>query len=221
MDILRYKWSAVVAASLHGALFLGSPHPRVIPDSKVIADPLPPLPKEILQFEEPMTREDSGDKPVASSRAMPDIPETPTPPIMDRPTLIIPVEENTTVRPVDTNLIFRPESIDGPSQVGEKTPGSFSLPKDLDRVPRATAQMPPDYPSTMRQSGETGSVMVEFEVDTLGRVIRAVAVRYTHREFVDPAVRAVLRWHFEPGKRHGKTVPFRMAVPIEFGLSAN
>jgi TonB family protein len=73
----------------------------------------------------------------------------------------------------------------------------------------------------MRQSGETGSVMVEFEVDTLGRVIRAVAVRYTHREFVDPAVRAVLRWHFEPGKRHGKTVPFRMAVPIEFGLSAN
>jgi len=64
-------------------------------------------------------------------------------------------------------------------------------------------------------------VTVEFAVDTEGRVVRAEAVRYTHREFAEPAVRAVLKWRFEPGRRHGRVVPFRMAVPMEFGLAAD
>ena len=221
MNILRYKWSAVVAAGLHGALFLGSPHARMIPDPKVIAEPLPPLPTEILQVEDPATREDSDNTPAASSPVMPEIPETPPPPVADRTIFTMPVQENAPSIRVDTKLIFHHEGTDGPVQTGRINSDPFSLPKDLDRIPRATAQMAPDYPSAMRQSGEAGSVTVEFDVDTTGRVVRAEAVRYTHREFVDPAVRAVLRWHFEPGKRHGRVVPFRMAIPIEFGLSGN
>jgi protein TonB len=92
---------------------------------------------------------------------------------------------------------------------------------DLDRIPRATVQPSPQYPEKMRKDGIVGSVTVEFDVDSSGRVYRAEATRYTNMSFVEPAVRAVLRWHFEPGRRHGRAVPFRMAVPVEFGTGAD
>ncbi len=69
--------------------------------------------------------------------------------------------------------------------------------------------------------GIGGSVTVEFDVNTEGRVVRAEAVSFTHREFVEPAVRAVRRWRFEPGRRNNRVVPFRLVVPIEFGLDRN
>ena len=53
-------------------------------------------------------------------------------------------------------------------------------------------------------------------MDTSGRVVSAEAVRWTHRNFVDSAVRAVLLWRFEPGTIDGRKVSFRMAIPIEF-----
>jgi protein TonB len=70
----------------------------------------------------------------------------------------------------------------------------------------------------MRHKGIGGSVMVEFDVDKEGRVIRAEAISYSDREFAEPAVRAVRKWRFEPGRRDNKAVPFRMAIPIEFGI---
>jgi protein TonB len=103
---------------------------------------------------------------------------------------------------------------------GSRVPSGPFTAIQLDRIPRATVQQPPDYPATMHQNGITGSVTVEFEVDTEGRVIRAEAIHYTHREFAGPAVREVLQWRFEPGKRNGRPVPFRMAIPIEFSLPA-
>jgi len=52
-------------------------------------------------------------------------------------------------------------------------------------------------------------------------VYRAEARKFTHVGFVEPAVRAVLQWRFEPGRRNDRPVPFKMAVPVEFGLGAN
>lgn len=86
----------------------------------------------------------------------------------------------------------------------------------LDRVPRAIVLPSPVYPDALRNNGTNGSVTVEFVVDTTGRVVRAEAVRWSHREFADPAVRAVLRWRFEPGTLNGRKANFRVAVPIEF-----
>jgi TonB family protein len=59
-------------------------------------------------------------------------------------------------------------------------------------------------------------VTVEFVVDTAGRVVSAEALRWTHRDFVDPTVQAVLRWRFEPGTIKGRKVNFRMTIPVEF-----
>jgi TonB family protein len=107
----------------------------------------------------------------------------------------------------------------GPDTGAVPTAGiSFIDFRKLDRQPRATAQISPEYQPTTRQQRIAGSVNVEFDVNTEGKVVRAEAVRYTRREFAEPALRAVRNWHFEPGKRGGYPVPFRMAVPIEFGL---
>ncbi len=109
---------------------------------------------------------------------------------------------------------------------GTGTPGEIDTrrrplfsPDQLDAHPRAKGQIPPEYPFAMRSAGVEGSVTVEFDVDASGRVTSARAVKSSAREFEEPAVRAVLKWRFESGKRHGKPVPFRMVVPIGFTMT--
>ena len=59
---------------------------------------------------------------------------------------------------------------------------------------------PPSYPPLARRSGQAGTVMVEFTVDTVGRVIAAHAKSSSGWELLDSeAVRTVLRWSFPPG----------------------
>jgi len=220
MNIPRYKWPVIVAAGLHGALFIGFPQARIVKELKALPAPLLDFPPEVIQVQDPEMVANTETNPTTSSPALPALVEPP-PLLTDKPVVTVPLRENAALRPIDPGLKIRPESNGGPFGPGEITLGTIARPTDLDRVPRATAQMPPDYPSDLRRTSVTGSVTVEFDVDPSGRVIRASAVRFTHREFVDPAVRAVLRWHFEPGKRNGRAVPFRMMIPIEFGLAEN
>ncbi len=91
-------------------------------------------------------------------------------------------------------------------------------PVDLDRVPRARAQPAPVYPSSLRNAGVAGEVVVEFLVDESGNAYDPVIVTATRREFEEPALRAVGRWKFEPGLKDGRRVRFRMSVPLVFRL---
>ena len=112
---------------------------------------------------------------------------------------------------------------DGSSGLPVAGPGGvpvFSL-GQLDRTPRARLQTSPEYPLSLRQAGIEGQVLVEFSVDTTGRVVTARVVRATHRGFEAAALRAVLKWRFEPGRREGRPVSFRMMVPIGFSLAAD
>jgi protein TonB len=222
MNIQRYTLPVVIAAGFHGALFLGlsdSTHGNI-----KMVEPRPTIlkafpPDDPVQL--PADNE-SGPSDTSPSRspAVPDLPEVIAPsnksdfvtPVVDHPRADKPVS-------ILSNVIGEAE---GPS-TGPWT-GLRGGPIDfnkLDRAPRATAQMSPDFPSTMRQQGIAGSVTVAFEVDKEGRVVRAEALNYTRREFVEPALRAVRNWHFEPGKQNGRPVSFRMAVPIEFLLDSN
>jgi len=60
----------------------------------------------------------------------------------------------------------------------------------LDKIPRATVRMPPNYPSSLRTDLIEGVVMMEFVVDVKGRVVSAMMRESTHREFAD--------WHCAP-----------------------
>jgi protein TonB len=91
----------------------------------------------------------------------------------------------------------------------------FSL-SDLDQAPRVVFQPAPEYPAALRKQKLDGTVHVLFLVDKAGRVEGPVAQKTTHPAFEQPALQAVKRWRFEPGKRNGESVPFRMRVPITF-----
>ena len=91
----------------------------------------------------------------------------------------------------------------------------------LDQIPVAKYQAFPQYPFEMRRAGVTGEVVVDFIVTSDGDVRNAYAARSTQREFEAPAVAAVSKWKFRPGKRGGRAVNTHMQVPVAFTLTEN
>ncbi len=81
--------------------------------------------------------------------------------------------------------------------------------------------MPPEYPTSMKNDGRDGTVLVEFDVDVKGRVVSARVRESTDRAFEEPTIRAVLKWRFEPGQSKGHAVPFRMVIPVNFKFGAD
>ncbi len=223
MNIERYKWPVIVAAGLHGALFLSTPdssweHTRN-------TEPGPPV-LRAMPIDEPfqIPRDDqpsSDDSPASGSVPVPTLPED-IAPLTNKADFITTVIDHPHIEHPIGTLKDYPGGPEGPP-LGtlSSTAGSPIDFYKLDKYPRATAQIPPDYPASMRQDGIAGSVTVSFEVNREGRVIRAEAVSYTRREFVESALRAVRNWQFEPGRQNGRAVPFRMTIPIEFSLDQN
>lgn len=90
---------------------------------------------------------------------------------------------------------------------------------NLDQQPIARFQAKPVYPFEMRRAGITGEVLVAFIVDSNGNVREAYSVRATQREFEQPAIQAVSKWKFRPGRKGGRAVNTRMQVPIVFSIT--
>ena len=223
MTIQNHILPASIAAVIHAALLWAWIETPYHPGPKFIEIPLPPLPKPDDPVVLPPADKNETPQPVQPLAGGPSRPEIEdqilTPKPADFPIPVVDRRANFT-----KDLPIVPPDLGsgetGITGTGVNQPQIFS-PTQLDRIPRAKVQPPPAYPAAMHQAGITGSVTVEFDVDTTGRVVRAVVIRSSHREFAEPAVRAVLQWHFEPGRRNGRPVPFRMAVPIEFNLAAD
>jgi protein TonB len=215
MNTPRYIMPVIIAAGLHGTLlyFFSDRYPPPSRPGKEPVVVLPDFPPLQMTPEEPAGAEPS----TGGADPLLQLPEMPRE--ASQKDFLLPVALDTVapLKPL-TELPRIPKGFgvpgDGPELQGG--PPSITNSINLDRPPRIMAQPSPDYPHALRQEGITGSVTVEFVVDTTGRVLSAEAVRSTHRGFVEPAVRAVLRWKFEPGKLNGRPVRFRMAVPIEF-----
>lgn len=90
----------------------------------------------------------------------------------------------------------------------------FSL-SDLDQKPRAVYQPSPVMNSRVR-SKAPGTVYIIFVVDESGRVQEPQIQKASDPVFERPALAAVKQWKFEPGRRNGEAVRFRMRVPITF-----
>jgi protein TonB len=90
----------------------------------------------------------------------------------------------------------------------------FSL-NDLDQRPRVIHQPSPNLTAQIRRKAP-GTVYVIFIVDENGRVVQPSVQRSSDRIFESAALAAVKQWRFEPGKRNGQPVRFRMRVPITF-----
>ncbi len=90
----------------------------------------------------------------------------------------------------------------------------FSL-ADLDQAPRAIYQPSPVLDAKVRKKAP-GTVYILFIVDERGRVQDPIVQSSPDPVFERPALNAIKKWRFEPGKRKGEAVRFRMRVPITF-----
>lgn len=90
----------------------------------------------------------------------------------------------------------------------------FSM-ADLDQKPRVVYQPGPQLSKQTRRKAP-GTVYIIFVVNQQGRVENPKVQKSTDPVFNKPALAAVKQWKFEPGKRKGKAVRFRMRVPITF-----
>lgn len=97
---------------------------------------------------------------------------------------------------------------------GDGVDSLFSL-ADLDQKPRVVHQPGPVLDAAARRKAP-GTVHILFVVDEQGRVENPVVQKSTDPVFERPALSAVRQWRFEPGKRNGKPVRFRMRVPVTF-----
>lgn len=85
--------------------------------------------------------------------------------------------------------------------------------------PRPIKIVNPIYPAAMKLTKTDGKVVVEFIVDTTGRVRDARVVSSTHQAFADLAVASVAAWRFLPGNKNGKPVNTRMQLPVIFQMT--
>ena len=97
---------------------------------------------------------------------------------------------------------------------GDDLDSVFSM-ADLDQKPRVVYQPGPTLTAQTRRKAP-GTVYIIFVVDQNGRVVNPAVQKSTDPVFTKPALAAVKQWKFEPGKRNGKAVRFRMRVPITF-----
>ena len=111
---------------------------------------------------------------------------------------------------MDVNLF---DSVGGKSD--EESDAIFSM-ADLDQPPRVVYQPAPEYPPELHSKNLQGTVYIIFVIDKTGRVRNPIVQKSDHPAFERPALKAIKRWRFEPGKRKGKPVQFKMCVPITF-----
>lgn len=87
--------------------------------------------------------------------------------------------------------------------------------------PEVISQVRPEYPWSLRLQGKRGEVLLDFVVDTQGNVSRVAVLKSSHPDFEAPAVEALLKSKFKPGRRDGRPVYTHMQVPIVFQLEGS
>jgi protein TonB len=157
----------------------------------------------------------------------------PAPPVHRNLTLPIPIEVPRFIPPPSPDTPFDPADFRG---LGDPAPvvGRDSVPPvrrvrewyALDVVEERPEVVPgtclaPRYPELLRQAGLTGSVVLEFVLDTLGRAERGSlrVVRSAHPLFEAAAREAVVTCRFRPGRIRGGAVRVRVQQPVDFRIA--
>jgi protein TonB len=217
----QYILPICFAAAAHGALLFGftkGPAPvkqlkektREVPFVLAKPDPEPPVIVE-------------SDSASALPKPAPDAPQ----PIRSEEPLAIETQSDFTITPppippLGTEDMRRiVEFKDGiPGGIGEAI-GKDGIVSSglLDNAPRTRFQAAPMFPFQAKREGISGEVYVDFTVDEQGKVIEPRVVKSSNPMFDEPTLKAVSKWQFEPGKRNGRIVKFRMTVPVLFSLN--
>ena len=215
----RFLIPTAVAAVLHAVLFFGF-NPGRIPMLPKDPTARPTTPPDTVKVEWTPVSEDPEASPEPGSASSAPLPVLPEPPVTTTDTFTqIPITRETPqVTSLPTSTI--PTNL-GPSDTGRiGVPGPRLVSSaGLDNPPRTRAQLSPVYPAEARRNGRAGEVTVEFVVDEAGHVLDPHVLRSNDPIFDEPTLRAVAKWRFEPGRKNGRVVRFRMAVPVAYAVN--
>ena len=179
-------------------------------EEAVLQMEMPPLPEE-----EEEKVEELDEEPIENVMAPPSLIDLPT---------VVPVNAFTQPLqpPPPPGLVASKGAINIPvnppgANFGRGIKDLFDI-NNLDQKPVGRVQNPPQYPYEMSRAGISGEVVVEFIINSAGDVVDTRVVRSSHREFEVPAMQAVQKWKFKPGRKGGKAVATRVSQLIEFNL---
>lgn len=97
---------------------------------------------------------------------------------------------------------------------GTNLPGTLQM-----AFPRYRLNVPPTYPGLARKRGQEGTVILQVLVNKEGRVDDLKIDVSSNFNLLDrTAVKAVLKWSFEPGRRGDVKIPMWVKVPVTFKL---
>jgi protein TonB len=200
-------------------------HSTIVVFSRKNAPPVRVAPpkEEAVQFEMPPLEEEKEDKvEELNDEVVENIIAPPS--LLDTPT-IVPVDafQQTLTPPPPPGLTPSKGAITIPvnkpgANFGKGISNLFNV-GDLDQQPVARVRQAPTYPYDMRRAGINGTVVIEFIINTEGDVIQTNIVRSSHREFEVPAVQAVSKWKFKPGRKGGRVVNVRASQLLEFNAT--
>lgn len=161
-----------------------------------------------------------------NAASTPVTPSVVLPVVVDIPTVLPDVDLN---RPATSEADWQRRGPSGRGVTGEGIlPGVAGLvsgtpftERQVDRAVMMTPGTPgPRYPESLRAAGYEGKVLVEFVVDTVGRVEMAtVSVVHADHPLFERAVREVLpKLTFLPAEYRGARVRQSVALPFEFAI---
>lgn len=207
----------VVSLAFHG-IFLGAFNQKAPPPAKVVE-----AEEEVVQFEMPPLEEEETEQVEELTEEVVENIMAP-PSLVDLPS-VVPVNAFTQPLTPPPPPGFTPNK--GAINIPVNKPGAnfgkgisnlFNI-GDLDQQPVARVRQAPTYPYDMRRAGINGTVVIEFIINTEGDVIQTNVVRSSHREFEMPAIQAVTKWKFKPGRKGGRVVNVRASQLLEFNAT--
>jgi protein TonB len=207
----------VVSLALH-ATFLGAFNRKAPPPAKVVQEEeavvqfeMPPLDEEPEEKVEDLTEEVVEN--IMAPPSLVDLPSVVTVDSFTQPIQPPPPPGFTAAKGAITIPVTKPGA-----NFGKGISNLFNI-GDLDQQPVARVRQAPTYPYDMRRAGINGTVVVEFIINTDGDVIQTQIVRSSHREFEMPALQAVQKWKFKPGRKGGRVVNVRASQLLEFNAT--
>lgn len=207
----------VVSLALH-ATFLGAfnrkppPPPKVVQEEEAVVQfEMPPLEEEPEEKVEDLSEEVVEN--IMAPPSLVDLPSVVTVDSFTQPIQPPPPPGFTAAKGAITIPVTKPGA-----NFGKGISNLFNI-GDLDQQPVARVRQAPTYPYDMRRAGINGTVVVEFIINTDGDVIQTQIVRSSHREFEMPALQAVQKWKFKPGRKGGRVVNVRASQLLEFNAT--
>jgi len=106
-------------------------------------------------------------------------------------------------------------------RLGSTDPSAVWLVTAVSQRPALRTPLRLVYPDSLREKGLSGMVMLEYVVDTLGRVEPAIrVVQAAHRELVEPAKEMLRSARYRPARVHGRAVRVLLATRVRVGGGA-